>query len=173
MMPSRTANDVASGPYTPTIAPHLRVKLSNGEDPKAYTNGHMLAANFEGSQSGAAHHLEDQEQLYSHSMPQHTSQVVQRDDGDAQSDYEAAEGPQSSNLQLAQREDTARQQLGFAKAEAADSDESAASSPPEALDGRAIVHLGKQDPGHMTSLQGHRVRGIVFDTETTGEVLRS
>ena len=169
-MPSRTANGVAHGPYTPAIAPHLRVKLSNAEDPKAHTNGHTLATRIEGSQNGAAHHLGDQEQLYSQSMPQHISQSVQRQEEDARSDREAVDDPHFGNLQLAQKGDAARQQLELAKAEAADSNEPASSSTPEALDDRAALNLGEQDPGRMTSLQGRRVRGIVFDTETTGEV---
>lgn len=169
MMPSKTAHGIATGPYTPSIAPHLRVKLSSAEDPKAHTNGHMLAALTEGSQGGIAHHLEDQEQLYMPSTPQHRSQPVQQHDGDAEGAYEAAEVPHSGLLHL-QNGHTARQQLENGEAKAADPAQSAASPTQKALDKGGAVTVGSGDPRRMTTLQGKSVRGIVFDTETTGEI---
>ena len=168
MMPSKTANGITAGPHTPSIAPHLRVKLSSAEDAKAHTNRHMLAALLEGSQSGIAHHLEGQEQLYMPSTPQHMLQPVQQHDGNTQGNHEAAEVP-PFGLQHLQNGHSPHQPLEHAEAEAADSAESAGSFTPKAREKSGAETAGSGDTRRMTTLQGRPVRGIVFDTETTGE----
>lgn len=169
MMPNKAPNGNGTAPHKPSIAPHLRVKLSSPEDPKPNTHGHMPAANFEGSQNGAAHHLEDQEQLYTQATPQHTALPVQQHDVDAQWHHEAAEVLRSGSLQHLQNGDTALQHLEHATETAADFTGNGASSAPTVPDKSAAVSYRSGDPASMRSLQGRHVQGIVFDTETTGK----
>ncbi len=168
-MPNKAPNGNGTAPHTPSIAPHLRVKLSSPEGPKPNTNGHMLATpHIDGSQNGAAHHLEDQEQLYLQPT-QHASHPVQQHDVDAQGIHEAAEVLHSASLQHAQTGDTAQQHSQYVTAKAADSADSGGSLATTAPKNSAAVSNGSEDPASMRSLQGSHVRGIVFDTETTGK----
>ena len=168
MMPNKAPNGNGTAPHTPSIAPHLRVKLSSPEGLKPSTNGHMTAAHTDSSQNGAAHHLDDQEQLYPQPT-QDTSQLVQHDDVDAQGFHEAAEVLRSGSLQHEHNGGAPLQQSEYASENAAVLTHNGAGSAPMAPDSSAATSNGSGFPASMRSLQGSHVRGIVFDTETTGE----
>ena len=172
-MPSRAANGVAISQHTPAMPPHLRAQMSIAEGMSAHANGHALAAYSDRSQNGIAPLLEEFSSLELGAQPGlQPVEPIQQHSGDGMAgNQQVIQSQSTASLRHLENGLPAQQQESQAKADTFISDTAAASSVAVPLDNSAAVQdSGVADPGHMTSLQGRHVRGIVFDTETTGKV---
>ena len=179
MLPPKLTNGAAGSQRRSAIAPHLRAQMSVAEPLSTAPSAHSpVAKSDRSSQNGVVHHLEE---------PQHTSaeaglwlasppgqENVHREEESlaaASADDSAASLRHLQNGHLQNGHAPLQENSSSARVESLSADGPPVSPAPEPLQGSSAPTDGSTagGTGRFTSLQGRRVRGIVFDTETTGE----
>jgi hypothetical protein len=181
MLPSNISNGAAGSQHRPAIAPHLRAQMSVAEPLSTAPTAHNLVAKSDRScQYGTDQHLEEPQYTSAESGPRLASPPGQQN-GFTEGDSLAAAPAHDSAASLWQSQN-GHLQNGYARLQ-----EHSSSATVERLSADALPVSLAAEPSQsssapsdgstaagvakLTSLQGRRVRGIVFDTETTGEPL--
>lgn len=179
MLPPKLTNGAAVSQRRPAIAPHLRAQMSVAEPLSTAPTAHNPVAKSDRSrQNGVVHHPEEPQHSSAESGLWLTSppgqQIGFREEESlaaASADDSAASLRHLQNSHLQNVHAPLQEHSSSARVESLGADAPPVSPAPEPLQRSSAPSDGSTagGMGRFTSLQGRRVRGIVFDTETTGE----
>lgn len=181
MLPAQASDGVAASLHRATIAPHLRAQMASTDVPGAHVSWNGSAAAAGRSKQEDASHLEGWQGSSRQLAPQQGSHPEQRDGSKPDIDGALLESQSPASLQQLQQtqqghspqqdQQQSKSQVAIEAVEASIAEVYATSAASDALISSASM-VGAKAGGiaSQTSLNGRRVRGIVFDLETNGEM---